>query len=202
MALPRDLAATQAGPIWNRPLQRFAFAQGCTFPVGHYVSPPFCRAGVHARPHRSDSKPGCSQCRRVRRDEGIPPTVAPGGRSSRSGWPGMKKLFVGGGIYCAAGAFRRPTAAQRRLLGRRSPRGTLRRREVPGTMQASSPTWGCVSRLAGRSPAVRRGGPWPSRGTLPRRRPGRYGIGPYNGHAMPRGFVTRLAANLPPKLNS
>ena len=38
----------------------------------------------------------------------------------RPGWPKAQNLFVGAGFIPPAGAFRRPTAAQRRLLGRRS----------------------------------------------------------------------------------
>ena len=85
-------------------------------------------------------------------------------------WPRPSRLVQNikfirrGRIYCAAGAFRRPTAAQRRLLGRRSRPRTLRRRRVPGTMRASSPTGGCgiagfaFSRLAAGLATIRRGG--------------------------------------------
>ena len=62
-----------------------------------------------------------------------------------SGWPETQNLFVGAGFTAPAGAFRRPTAAQRRLLGRRSRPGCLRRRGVRGTMQASSPTEVCCN---------------------------------------------------------
>ena len=84
-------------------------------------------------------------------------------RSSRfSVWPQHLFRFVGEGFTAPAGAFRRPTAAQRRLLGRRYPPG-LRRRGVSGTMQASSPTLVCgiagfvVSPLAAPFVPVRRG---------------------------------------------
>ena len=92
---------------------------------------PCRRAGVHARRTLAISKIGTLRRRRVRRDEGIPPYVSPDSRG-RPGWPKTQNLFVGTGFTAPAGAFRRPTAAQRRLLGRRSRRGTLRRREGPG----------------------------------------------------------------------
>ena len=82
----------------------------------------------------------------------------------RPGWPKAQNLFVGAGFIPPAGAFRRPTAAQRRLLGRRSRPRALRRRRVPGTMRASSPTGGCgiagfaFSRLAAGLATIRRGG--------------------------------------------
>ena len=99
----------------------------------------------------------------MRRDEGIPPYGRPGGRS-RSGWPEMQKMFVGAGFTAPAGAFRRPTAAQRRLLGRRS-----RPRDLAATRgsrdDASIVPYRGLRLPVGRAfAAVRRGGPWPSRG--------------------------------------
>ena len=89
------------------------------------------------------------------------------------GWP--RRLFrsVGEGFTAPVGAFRRPTAAQRRLLGRRYPPG-LRRRGVFRADMESAPTWVCnharfaFSRLAATSIPVRRGGIYPSRGRLRR----------------------------------
>ena len=60
-----------------------------------------------------------------------------------------------------------------------------------------APTWGGGSaglRPAAGFPPVRRGGIYPARGTLRRRKPGRYGIGPYRGGAGCAGF----AVGLPP----
>ena len=99
----------------------------------------------------------------MRRDEGIPPYGRPGGRS-RSGWPGTKNLFVGAGFTAPAGAFRRPTAAQRRLLGRRSrPRDLA---AVRGSRDDASivPYMGLRLPVGRAFAAARRGGPWPSRG--------------------------------------
>ena len=48
--------------------------------------PAFCRAGVHARRTLVVSKLEHSRCRKVRRDEGIPPCVCPVGRG-HPGWP-------------------------------------------------------------------------------------------------------------------
>ena len=100
------------------------------------------RAGVHARRTTAISKSERPRRRGVRRDGGIPPYGRPGG-GGHPGWSKAQNLFVGAGFTAPAGAFRRPTAAQRRLLGRRSRPGRSRRREVPGTMQASSPTRVC-----------------------------------------------------------
>ena len=121
------------------------------------------RAGVHARRTTAISKSERPRRRGVRRDGGIPPYGRPGG-GGHPGWSKAQNLFVGAGFTAPAGAFRRPTAAQRRLLGRRSrprnpapPRGSrddasivpytgLQRRRV------------VVSRLAVRRAAGRRGG--------------------------------------------
>ena len=69
----------------------------------------------------------------VRRDEGIPPYGRPFGHGHPV-WPGAGNLFVGAGFTAPAGAFRRPTAAQRRLLenlfvgaGFTAPAGAFRR---------------------------------------------------------------------------
>ena len=100
------------------------------------------RAGVHARRTTAISKSERPRRRGVRRDGGIPPYGRPGG-GGHPGWSKAQNLFVGAGFTAPAGAFRRPTAAQRQLLGRRSRPGRSRRHEVPGTMQASSPTRVC-----------------------------------------------------------
>ena len=167
---------------------RVCNAAGLWFPVWPYAVPPVVGAD-------SISARGCPRRRRVRRDEGIPSYVCPDSRG-RPGWPKTQNLFVGAGFIPPAGAFRRPTAAQRRLLGRRSrprdlapprgsrddasivpyrgcnnagprpsrlaqnikfirrggiypARGRSRRREVPGTMQASSPTEVAITRGRG-----------------------------------------------------
>ena len=100
---------------------------------------PSRRAGVHARRTLAISKIGTLRHRRVRRDEASRPTAARVAVAIPVG-PKAQNLFVGAGFTSPAGAFRRPTAAQRRLLGRRSRPERFRRHEVPGTMQASSPT--------------------------------------------------------------
>ena len=194
---PMPSAAKRKTTGWSWPRRRIDFAR----PVlaarpgrpPRFAGRPPCfsplrRAGVHARRTLAISKIGASRRRGVRRDEGIPPYVSPDSRG-RPGWPKTQNLFVGAGFTAPAGAFRRPTAAQRRLLGRRSrprdlaatrgsrddasivpymglrlpvgrafaavrrggiypARGTLRRRGVPGTMRASSPTGVCVTRSA------------------------------------------------------
>ena len=97
-------------------------------------------------------------------------------RSSRfPGWPRRLFLAVGEGFTAPAGAFRRPTAAQRRLLGRRSlPRAFAAARGSRADIE-SAPTWVCnharfaFSRLAATFIPVRRGGIYPSRGRLHRR---------------------------------
>ena len=92
----------------------------------------------------------------VRRDEGIPPYGRPSGHGHPV-WPETKNLFVGAGFTAPAGAFRRPTAAQRRLLGRRSRPWNL---APPSSSRAdieSAPTGGKAM-------------PTAARGRLPRRR--------------------------------
>ena len=139
--------AGSPGRCEHRPLQRFAISQKVRlpgwpqallfrrggfhirpwvfapprFPGWSLCFPPSCRAGVHARRTLAISKIGTLRRRRVRRDEGIPPYGRPGG----CGFPVGRGPSVGrrGGIYPS--------------------RGHLRRREVPGTMQASSPTEVC-----------------------------------------------------------
>ena len=144
------------------------------------------RAGVHARRTTAISKSERPRRRRVRRDEGIPPYGRPGG-GGRPGWPKAQNLFVGAGFTAPAGAFRRPTAAQRRLLGRRSRPGNPAPPRGPRDDASIVPYTGLqcrrvvVSRLAVRRAAGRRGGIYPARGTLRRRKPGRYRIGPYRG---------------------
>ena len=92
--------------------------------------PPYGRLGGGGRPglarstkfiRRGGIYPTRGRLRRrgVRRDEGIPPYERPGGRGHPV-WPETQNSFVGAGFTAPAGAFRRPTAAQRRLLGRRS----------------------------------------------------------------------------------
>ena len=105
----------------------------------------------------SISARGRSRRRRVRRDGASRPTAA----RTAAAIPVCRALAVDrrGGIYPAR---------------RRS-----RRRGVPGTMRASSPTEVCYNvgmSFPGwpRAPSGCRGGPWPSRGTLRRRKPGRY----------------------------
>ena len=103
------------------------------------------------------------------------------------------KLIRRGGIYCAR---RRVSEANRRAAA------ALRPEIPPGTFAPPRgsrddasivPYRGCnAARLAaipfGRAfAAVRRGGPWPSRKTLRRRKPGRYRIGPYRGLLQRRG---------------
>ena len=129
MALPRDLtpphfpgwspcfprsvgrAFTPAAP-WRIQKWRVCGIAGFAFSRVATGLAPVRRGGFHIRPGRL--------CRRtVRRGEGTPPYVRPGGRGC-PGWPKTQNLFVGAGFTAPAGAFRRPTAAQRRLLGRRS----------------------------------------------------------------------------------
>ena len=125
---PMPSAAKRKTTGWSWPRRRIDFAR----PVlaarpgrpPRFAGRPPCfsplrRAGVHARRTLAISKIGTSRRRRVRRDEGIPPYVSPDSRG-RPGWPKTQNLFVGSGFTAPAGAFRRPTAAQRRLLGRRS----------------------------------------------------------------------------------
>ena len=79
----------------------------------------------------SISARGCLRRRRVRRDEAIPPY----GRPVGCGCPVSRVMFgrfVGAGFTAPAGAFRRPTAAQRRLLGRRSRPGPCGDAGFPG----------------------------------------------------------------------
>ena len=79
----------------------------------------------------SISARGCLPRRRVRRDGGIPPY----GRPVGCGCPVSRVIFgrfVGAGFTAPAGAFRRPTAAQRRLLGRRSRPGPCGDAGFPG----------------------------------------------------------------------
>ena len=125
---PMPSAAKRKTTGWSWPRRRIDFAR----PVlaarpgrpPRFAGRPPCfsplrRAGVHARRTLAISKIGASRRRGVRRDEGIPPYVSPDSRG-RPGWPKTQNLFVGAGFTAPAGAFRRPTAAQRRLLGRRS----------------------------------------------------------------------------------
>ena len=146
--------ARSPGRCEHRPLQRFAISQRVRlpgwprtlpfrrggfhirpwvfapprFPGWSLCFPPSCRAGVHARRTLAISKIGTLRRRRVRRDEGIPPYGRPGGY----GFPVGRGPTVGrrGGIYPS--------------------RGHLQQREVPGTMQASSPTevCGCAAGLS------------------------------------------------------
>ena len=171
MALPRNLTPP-----------RFAGWSPCF--------PPLRRAGVHARRTLAISKIGTLRRRRVRRDEGIPPYGHPGGRS-RPGLVGRFGRFAGAGFTAPAGAFRRPTAAQRRLLGRRSrpqafapPRGSRDDASIV-------PYRGCnnagprPSRLAQNIKFIRRGGIYPARGTPHRRRvPGPIWNRPLQGGAV------------------
>ena len=108
MALPRMFAAAQGPPgrCKHRPLQGTSsgFAPGIKYAP---IRPP-CQRGRERRsgdclpakcrsrgpPHRSDSKPGCSHRRGVRRDEGIPPYGRPGGRG-HPGRPQHPPRFVG-----------------------------------------------------------------------------------------------------------
>ena len=123
----------------------------------------------------------------VRRDEGIPPYGRPFGHGHPV-WPETKNLFVGAGFTAPAGAFRRPTAAQRRLLGRRSRPWNL---APPSSSRAdieSAPTGGKAMPTAarGRLPRRRLAGRCEHRPLqsqrhvrLRRGKAGRYGIGPY-----------------------
>ena len=92
----------------------------------------------------------------VRRDEGIPPYGRLFGHRHPV-WPGAENLFVGAGFTAPAGAFRRPTAAQRRLLGRRSRPWNLAPPSGPRADMESAPTGGKAM-------------PTAARGRLPRRR--------------------------------
>ena len=92
----------------------------------------------------------------VRRDEGIPPYGRPFGHGHPV-WPEAENLFVGAGFTAPAGAFRRPTAAQRRLLGRRSRPWNLAPPSGPRADMESAPTGGKAM-------------PTAARGRLPRRR--------------------------------
>ena len=95
----------------NSKMEGLRHCRGRVFPVSRGPCP-VRRGGFHIRPGRL--------CRRtVRRGEGTPPYGRPVGRGC-PGWPKTQNLFVGAGFTAPAGAFRRPTAAQRRLLGRRS----------------------------------------------------------------------------------
>ena len=132
----------------------------CAFPVGRGPAVGR-RGGIY--PSR-----GRSRRRRVRRDEGIPPY----GR------------FIGSAYAGKAACFRR----EERHVGADSisARGVCGGAGLPGTMRASSPTGGCyiaevaVSRLAAGLAVGRRGGIYPSRGRLRRRRVRRdEGIPPY-----------------------
>ena len=84
-----------------------------------------------------------------------------------------RETCVGADSTAPAGAFRRPTGPQVRLLGRRYPPGLRRRRVFRADME-SAPTWVCnharfaFSRLAATFIPVRRGGIYPSRGRLRR----------------------------------
>ena len=112
-------------PPRRRPLS--AAPKSCRMPRGRAqgcgsVRLAFSRPTAHPAPvvgAASLSARGTLRRRGVRRDEGIPPYGRPGG-GGHSGWPKTQKLFVGAGFTAPAGAFRRPTAVQRRLLGRRS----------------------------------------------------------------------------------
>ena len=95
-------AANTPGRCEHRPLHGFAMATGVAFPGWP--------------PHLGDSKSGRSRRRRVRRDEGIPPYVRPGGRGNPV-WPVVPGRHVGEG---------------------HAPPEPPRRREHPGTMRASS----------------------------------------------------------------
>ena len=92
----------------------------------------------------------------VRRDEGIPPYGRLFGHRHPV-WPEAENLFVGAGFTAPAGAFRRPTAAQRRLLGRRSRPWNLAPPSGPRADMESAPTGGKAM-------------PTAARGRLPRRR--------------------------------
>ena len=113
----------------------------------------------------SISARGCLRRRGVRRDGGIPPY----GRPEGGGRPGLApntKFIRRGGIYPARGTLRRrggrrdegippygrpegggrPCETQILFVGAGFiPPGALRRRRVPGTMQASSPTGVCCN---------------------------------------------------------
>ena len=203
---PMPSAAKRKTTGWSWPRRRIDFAR----PVlaarpgrpPRFAGRPPCfsplrRAGVHARRTLAISKIGASRRRGVRRDEGIPPYVSPDSRG-RPGWPKTQNLFVGAGFTAPAGAFRRPTAAQRRLLGRRSrPRAFAPPR---GSRDDASivPYRGCnnaeprSSHLAGRSSQgrdlSRLGNPAPPRG--PR---DDASIVPYTGLQCRRVVVSRLA---------
>ena len=65
--------------------------------------------------------------------ESAPTWVCNHARYAFSRWPRRLSRFVGEGFTAPAGAFRRPTAAQRRLLGRRSlPRALAAARGAAG----------------------------------------------------------------------
>ena len=97
-ALPQGAAAGQAGPIWNRPLHG-VFAAAGMFPVLNRQ-----RCGGRERPPYGPGE-----------------TRRPPGKMQPP-WP--LQTHVGDDARTApAGAFRRPTGPQVRLLGRRSSRG-------------------------------------------------------------------------------
>ena len=92
---------------------------------------PVPQGGRSRPPHIGDLKWRRLPRRGVRRNEGIPPY----GRPVGCGCPVSRVIFgrfVGAGFTAPAGAFRRPTAAQRRLLGRRSRPGPCGDAGFPG----------------------------------------------------------------------
>ena len=207
---PMPSAAKRKTTGWSWPRRRIDFAR----PVlaarpgrpPRFAGRPPCfsplrRAGVHARRTLAISKIGASRRRGVRRDEGIPPYGRPGGRG-RPGWPKTQNLFVGAGFTAPAGAFRRPTAAQRRLLGRRSRPGTPAPPRGSRDDASIVPYRGCnnagprPSRLAQNAKFIRRGGIYPARGTPRRRRvPGPIWNRPLQGgYDVVRFAVSRVAA--------
>ena len=95
------------------------------------------------------ASPGCWRRCGVRRDEGIPPYGRLFGHRHPV-WPGAGNLFVGAGFTAPAGAFRRPTAAQRRLLGRRSRPWNLAPPSGPRADMESAPTGGKAMPTAAR----------------------------------------------------
>ena len=103
---------------------------GVRLPGWSLCFPPFCRAGVHARRTAAiqnrdvRNAAGCGGMRASRPTAARVAAAVPVGP--------RRKNIRRGGIYPA--------------------RGTSRRCGVPGTMRASSPTWVCASRSAGRLP--------------------------------------------------
>ena len=134
----------------------FAPPQGSPFDHGPSVGR---RGGFHIRPRAFAPPRGAAGW-------GIPPYDRPGG-GDRPGWPKMQNLFVGAGFIppagvCVATGF--PGRCKHRPLQR-----------------FAIPLAATVPHLPHTLPSVVGADSISARGRLRRRKPGRYGIGPYRG---------------------